>query len=263
MARTTGLNISGIYKIESSVHPDRLYIGSAVCIRRRKNDHFWSLENQTHKNPKLQAHYNKYGKDDLIFSVIAICNKGDLMPTDGVIWLEQLFINAYKPWFNIAKIAGSNIGIKRSKETIKKLTGRVVSEESRQKNREAHLALNSTPWNKGLTKDTNDVIKEMGRKISIANKGKKSKQRGVKRSAETCDKLSKSHFGLKDTEETKKRKSMAGKHKPPVSQETREKLRIANTGKIKPPATEEYKKKQSEIMYEWWRKRKEINEKVA
>ena len=103
----TGLNISGIYKIESKVHPDRIYIGSAVNFRHRKNIHFRTLKKNIHKNPKLQAHYNKYGEGDLSFSVIAICDKKELIPENKIIWIEQFFIDAYKPWFNIAKIAGS------------------------------------------------------------------------------------------------------------------------------------------------------------
>lgn len=56
------MKISGIYKIQSKVKPERIYIGSAVNIRHRRNQHFSSLSLNNHHNKKLQYHYNKYGK---------------------------------------------------------------------------------------------------------------------------------------------------------------------------------------------------------
>jgi group I intron endonuclease len=100
----SGNRISGVYKIQSKVKPNRIYIGSAVNIHRRWWDHLHRLKENVHENPKLQNHYNKYGKTDLIFSIIISCEKDVLLET------EQFFIDAYKPWFNICKKAGSVLG---------------------------------------------------------------------------------------------------------------------------------------------------------
>ena len=100
----------GIYKIQSKIKPERCYIGSAVDIKRRRYGHLATLNNRIHKNPKLQAHYNKYGKEDLDFSILISCNKEDLIKH------EQFFIDSLNPWFNICKIANSSLGVKRSEE---------------------------------------------------------------------------------------------------------------------------------------------------
>jgi group I intron endonuclease len=102
--------ISGIYKIQSRIKPERIYIGSAVNIRER-----WRIHRREFKkgknSPKLQRHFNKYGESDLQYSVLLGCEKEDLIKT------EQYFIDSYNPYFNICKIAGSSLGLKRSDKT--------------------------------------------------------------------------------------------------------------------------------------------------
>jgi group I intron endonuclease len=159
-----------------------------VNLRWRKNGHFRSLGKGIHKNPKLQAHYNKYGLDDLTFSIICFCEKGELMPINGIIRPEQFFIWALNPWFNISQIAGSCMGIKRSEEMKNKLRGRTPSEESKEKNRLAHLG--QIAWNKGL---------KMGKQSPELVEKRIAPLRGRKRlqfSQEWLDNLSKSHMEL-------------------------------------------------------------------
>jgi group I intron endonuclease len=110
------MKISGIYKIQSLIHSDRYYIGSAINIHDRWTRHLWELKKGIHGNSKLQRHYNKYGKDSLQFSVLMGCAKDDLITT------EQFFIDSYNPFFNTCKKAGSVLGIKRSDETKRKLS---------------------------------------------------------------------------------------------------------------------------------------------
>jgi len=98
--------ISGIYKIESKIHPDRCYIGSTVNIKERWVIHLSSLKRGYHHNPKLQNHYNKYGEKDLAFSILFRCSRGDLIK------YEQLLINVYNPWFNIRLEAKSQLGLR-------------------------------------------------------------------------------------------------------------------------------------------------------
>jgi predicted DNA-binding protein (MmcQ/YjbR family) len=58
-------NCCGIYKIQSVIKPERIYIGSAKNIRIRWNIHTSNLKLNRHENKKLQNHYNKYGVNDL------------------------------------------------------------------------------------------------------------------------------------------------------------------------------------------------------
>ena len=66
------MKISGIYKIQSVIKPDRCYIGSGVCIKSRWNRHLCDLRHNRHWSKKLQNHYNKYGESDLQFSILLI-----------------------------------------------------------------------------------------------------------------------------------------------------------------------------------------------
>src|ERR1035437_7496791 len=98
------IRTTGIYEIKSIIKPERFYIGSAENIYKRWWYHTYRLGRNEHENSKLQNHYNKYGKNDLIFSVILSCEKSDLLST------EQFFLDSYKPYFNICTKAGSGAG---------------------------------------------------------------------------------------------------------------------------------------------------------
>jgi hypothetical protein len=108
------MKISGIYKIQSIIKPQRCYIGSAVNIHKRWWNHAWELRNNRHHSIILQRHYNKYGEADLQFSVLLGCNKEDLVS------IEQYFVDFYNPYFNINKITRRGygmLGLHHSNET--------------------------------------------------------------------------------------------------------------------------------------------------
>jgi group I intron endonuclease len=211
---------SGIYKIQSEIKPERIYIGSAVNLKSRRRQHFSDLRLNKHHNSKLQHHVNKYGLSDLKFSVVIICDKNELKPINNIVRPEQFFIWAYDPWFNISPIAGSSLGIKRSEQFIEKMRGRKVSEETRQKMRkpmseEARRNLSKAKTGlklKPLTQEHKD-------KIGRANKGKKrtpemidnfiKMMTGRKQLPDEIERRRKSLIGKKRTEETKKRLSEA------------------------------------------------------
>ena len=110
------MKISGIYKIQSKKKPNRIYIGSAVIIQRRWNDHYKRLRKGIHDNIKLQRHYNKYGESDFQFSILISCDK------DELISIEQFFLDAFNPYFNFIKKAGSCLGYKHTEEAKKNMS---------------------------------------------------------------------------------------------------------------------------------------------
>ena len=120
---------SGIYKIQSKSKPERIYIGSAINIRDRWRLHLWELDLNRHHSARLQNHYNKYGKDDLVFTILEPC-----LPAFCIV-REQEYIDELNPFFNISKIAGSTLGMihegRRGKPTWRK--GRPLSEEHKRK----------------------------------------------------------------------------------------------------------------------------------
>jgi group I intron endonuclease len=123
------MRISGIYKIQSRIKPERVYIGSSVNIRSRWSKHRGDLIRQIHDNGRLQNHANKYGLDDLEFSLIVGCSE------DTIIAYEQFYIDALVPWFNINPNAGTSRGVihesRRGKPSWAK--GRKFSEEHKGK----------------------------------------------------------------------------------------------------------------------------------
>jgi group I intron endonuclease len=189
-----GMKKSGIYKIQSIIKPNKVYIGSAVDINLRKWQHFNDLKKNKHGNGKLQNHYNKYGKDDLQFYFLLGCDKEDLIKT------EQYFIDSYNPFFNICKKAGSSLGLKRSEETRKKIgdfwrgktsqfKGKMHTEEAKLKNSLAHK--NKPSPRKGVKLSIETKLK-----ISLSKKGHGSFT-GKHHSDATKLKISKSKLGIK------------------------------------------------------------------
>jgi len=139
-------NTSGIYRITNTIN-GKFYIGSAVNLRVRWNLHRSALLHKVHGNPKLQNAWNKYGPDAFTFEVLELV----LLPF--LIEREQYWLDTLKPFgkngYNIARVAGSRLGLKASPETCKKISvakqgkqpwlGRTHRLESNEKNRLAHL----------------------------------------------------------------------------------------------------------------------------
>jgi group I intron endonuclease len=171
------MKTTGIYKIQSVIKPERVYVGSAVNIGHRWTNHLADLRKNKHASIKLQRHFNKYGEIDLQFSVLLGCEKEDLLK------VEQYFIDSYNPYFNTCKIAGSSLGVKHSEETRKKLKGK-------------------KPWNKGMKTP-----------IEVREKQSAAKM-GVKRgpvSEETRKRMSKAALGIKPSMDARIKMSEAGK----------------------------------------------------
>ena len=122
--------VIGVYKIESILN-GRIYIGSSVNVLRRWRLHKSELLNNKHHSIILQRHVNKYGLEDLVFSLLEETHE------KIIIEREQHYIDLLKPFFNIRKVADSNIGIKRSIETKEKLRlinlGKKLSDTTKQK----------------------------------------------------------------------------------------------------------------------------------
>lgn len=109
---------AGIYLIVSKINGKR-YIGSSVRICVRWSEHKSDLRLNRHHSPLLQRHYNKYGEDDLVFSVLEVVDRGELSLNDFKQLLldkEQIYLNNWDEChFNCSHIAGSNLGYKNPK----------------------------------------------------------------------------------------------------------------------------------------------------
>ena len=106
--------ISGIYII-TNIKNGKQYVGSSVNIKYRFTRHKQMLRDNIHKNPKLQASYNKYKKDLFFYTILELVeDKNKLLER------EQYYIDKLNPWFNICKVAGNVTGLKHTQKTIQK-----------------------------------------------------------------------------------------------------------------------------------------------
>lgn len=123
---------SAIYKIVNTANSN-VYVGSSMNIQRRYESHRHDLKKGIHRNSHLQRSYDKYNKEPFLFIIIEECEPLLLIQR------EQHYIDSLNPQYNICKIAASNLGLKWSDETKRKMsisqTGRKHSEESIQKMR--------------------------------------------------------------------------------------------------------------------------------
>ena len=104
---------SGIYKI-ACLPTGKIYIGSAVNLRQRWSDHRKALRGNYHRNVHLQRAWNKYGESAFVFEVAEL-----VMFVEHLIEREQYWMDtthACEDGFNIAPIAGSQLGMKYGPE---------------------------------------------------------------------------------------------------------------------------------------------------
>jgi len=88
----------GIYRIRNTRN-NKSYIGSSKNFKERSYSHFYHLKNCIHANEQLQRAYNKE-PDNFIFEILLICQE------DTRIMYEQLFLDSFKPDYNMSHIAG-------------------------------------------------------------------------------------------------------------------------------------------------------------
>lgn len=69
---------TGIYKITNTIN-GKVYVGSAVDIKKRWRDHKWHLNNNKHHNSHLQSSWNKYGINSFNFEILLECEISELL----------------------------------------------------------------------------------------------------------------------------------------------------------------------------------------
>lgn len=110
---------SGIYCIKS-ISQNKIYIGQSVYLQRRKSSHKKDLASGKHGNEILQRHYDKYGKDDLIFEIIEFCEIDQLDARERY-WISYYDSMNRSKGFNME--SGGNLGKAFSDERRLSITG--------------------------------------------------------------------------------------------------------------------------------------------
>ena len=166
--RKRDLKRSGIYAIKNKLN-NKLYIGSAINFEKRKREHYSNLRNNKHHSKYLQRSFNKYGENNFEFIVLECCRPENLLIR------EQWYIDTLSPRYNICKIAGNSLGVKRTEETKKKLS-------------ESHKGQKA--WNKGIPQSEKQKTEH-----SLKMKGRISPMKGKKWKIESREMLSNSKKG--------------------------------------------------------------------
>lgn len=252
---------SGIYQIRNTTN-GKLYVGSAINLRTRFNQHRSDLNTGRHCNAKLLSSWRKYGAGAFVFEVIeTVLAHGDLIAREQF-WIDRLSAANGKFGYNILPTAGSCLGHIKSQETREKsskaLKGRKrapevmarIAEANRGKKRDKQVGEKIAALLKGY-KHTTQARANMkagrdlvGRAHSEATKEKISEfrkgmplsdahraniglvQRGVKKSPESVERRASSMRGR-----TLSEAHIAKLRGRSLSDEHRAKLSLANTGK--------------------------------
>lgn len=128
-------NKCGIYKI-TNINNGKVYVGSAVNIKYRFKTHKRLLKNNKHFNTHLQSSYNKYGPKSFNYEIIEFVCKEALLERE-TFWISYMNSNNRNYGYNKRLVVNSNLGIKLSEETRRKLSeshlGHKRSEETHKK----------------------------------------------------------------------------------------------------------------------------------
>jgi group I intron endonuclease len=110
----------GIYKILNIIN-NKVYIGSAIDMKKRWRDHKWHLNHNKHHNSHLQSSWNKYGANLFKFSILLECLVDELLIKEKELILEyNSFDNKYG--YNVNDPEHMFLNRKHTEETKKILS---------------------------------------------------------------------------------------------------------------------------------------------
>jgi group I intron endonuclease len=204
-------NTPGVYLI-TSLRSGNNYVGSAIELLKRRKTHLWALGLGRHHSQYLQRHYDKYGVDDLEFSIL---EKFSFISKEHLLSREQYYIDTIEPKFNSAKIAGSCLGIKHTEETRLKISiatrGRKKSKETIERMKVAQKINQNLPWSKDRwerRRNDPNVVYPDNSGSKHPNWGKKGPLNPLWRKPHTPEhnaKIGHSHIGLHLSDEAKRK----------------------------------------------------------
>lgn len=110
----------GVYRIVNNIN-GKLYIGSTGSkggFNKRWSYHLTDLRQNKHHSRHLQRAWNKYGEESFIFEILEIIED---FTKETLLIREQHYLDLYKSYdvnlgYNICKIAGSSLGVKKTEE---------------------------------------------------------------------------------------------------------------------------------------------------
>lgn len=184
-------DFSAIYGIRH-ISSGKIYVGSAVKVKSRWKVHLNSLKKGKHHSKYLQNAWEKHGRESFEFLILEIVSNKNLLLMQENIWITKLLSADPNYGFNMCLTAGSQLGMKHSEETRKKMS---ESRKGKVKTESHQKAINES-----LT----------GRKLSDEHRQNLSEaKKGTIASDESRMKMSESHKGKTASVESKKKISDA------------------------------------------------------
>jgi group I intron endonuclease len=158
--QTQELDMPAIYQITNMLTGD-FYIGSAQYFARREWQHRYALKRNEHKNPHMQASWNKYGEDAFVFEVLE-----EVGEDQDLLALENKYLHKHVGQHNCFNV---------NKDAFSPRLGQIMSAKSK-----AQLSENRK--GKGAGKDHyrygQELSPEVRAKISETQKGRLSPMKG-------------------------------------------------------------------------------------
>ena len=160
--------MQGIYTIRH-LTTGRCYVGSSVNMSRRWTQHKSAIKKGKHPAKHLMHAFQKHGSESFAFEILEECDSAMLIERENY-WIAKL-----KPAFNVAPVAGSNLGHKHSAATIENMRNG--------KTQEVRARIGAAQ--KGRIKSSEEI-----KRLSNALKGRISPRKGVTLSEETKARIS-------------------------------------------------------------------------
>jgi hypothetical protein len=106
---------TGIYTITNLIN-SKIYVGStSKSFKYRFKEHIRTLKTNKHRNSRLQNAWNKYGKENFVFEILEKYEPKYCIGAEQW-WMNMLNVCNDKFGYNIAPVAGSSLGQKRTEE---------------------------------------------------------------------------------------------------------------------------------------------------
>lgn len=127
---------SGIYRIVNVV-ADRVYVGSAIVLDRRRKEHWNHLKAGRHPNTSIQVDWYEFGPQAFSFEVVEVVDDPQTLLEREQAHIDEELASGRGRLYNICLVAGSRLGTEHSVASralmSRKALGRLLTAETRAK----------------------------------------------------------------------------------------------------------------------------------